>query len=108
VLFVLAVLLAIFVLPRPWGVVAMVVAGVIEVAESGALVWWTRRRKARVGIETLVGRTAVAMSEVASSGQVRIDGEIWGARSDASVARGEEVVVTAVDGLTLVVEPART
>jgi membrane-bound ClpP family serine protease len=102
----LAVVLAIFVLPRPWGVVAVVVAGVIEVAESLALLWWSQRRKASVGVETLVGRTARALSGIDSSGQVRVEGEIWSARSETSIAPGAEVVVRAVEGLTLVVEPA--
>jgi membrane-bound serine protease (ClpP class) len=106
VLLVLAVLLAIFVLPRPWGIAAVVVAGALEIAESGAYVWWSRRRKAHVGVETLVGRTAVAMSAVRASGQVRLDGEIWRARSEKSIAPGDEVVVRAVEGLTLLVEPA--
>jgi membrane protein implicated in regulation of membrane protease activity len=106
VLLVLAILLAIFVLPRPWGIAAVVVAGVLEVAESWAYVWWSRRRKAHVGIETLVGRTAVAMSAVQASGQVRVDGEIWRAQSETSISPGDEVVVRGVAGLTLLVEPA--
>jgi membrane protein implicated in regulation of membrane protease activity len=105
VLLVVAILLAIFVLPRSWGIAAVVVAGVLEVAESGVYVWWSRRRKARVGIETLVGRTAVAMSAVRASGQVRVDGEIWRAQSETSIAPGDEVVVRGVEGLTLLVEP---
>ena len=105
-LLVLAVVLAIFVLPSPWGVIAIVGAGVVELAESAALVWWSRRRKARVGVETFVGRTAVALSAVGSGGQVRIEGEIWNARSEAPISQGDEVVVRGVEGLTLVVEPA--
>jgi len=106
VLLVLAVLLAIFVLPSPWGLLAIIGAGVVEIAESLALLWWTKRRKARVGIETFVGRTGVALGPLVPVGQVRISGEIWNATSDTSVSRGEEVVVRSVDGLTLVVEPA--
>jgi membrane-bound serine protease (ClpP class) len=107
VLFVLAVLLAIFVLPSPWGIVAVVAAFLVEIAESAVLLKWSRRRKARVGAETFVGRTAVALSPLGPGGQVRVAGEIWSARSASAVARGEEVVVQGVDGLTLVVEPAR-
>jgi len=35
---------------------------------------------------------------------VKVDGEIWEARSSADVLPGESVRVTAVDGLTLEVE----
>lgn len=105
-LFVVALLLAIFVLPSPWGIVAVAGAGIAEIAESAVLLRWSRRRKARVGTETLVGRTAVTLSAVGPTGQVRVDGEIWRARSETGIARGQEVVVRAVDGLTLVVERA--
>jgi membrane protein implicated in regulation of membrane protease activity len=38
-------------------------------------------------------------------GQVRIDGEIWRARCERGCDAGATVVVRAVDGLTLEVEP---
>jgi membrane-bound ClpP family serine protease len=103
-LLVLAILLAIFVLPQPWGLIIVVVAGVVELAESGILLWWSQRRRARVGVETMVGRTAVAVSALAPAGQVKVDGEIWGARSDSSISSGSQVLVRGVDGLTLLVE----
>ena len=102
----IAIALAIFVLPEPWGLVAIVVGGLIDIAEVVVFRWWSKRRKPSVGVETLVGRTAVALAALSPRGQVRVDGEIWEARSDAPVARGDEVVVREVDGLTLVVVPA--
>jgi membrane protein implicated in regulation of membrane protease activity len=36
---------------------------------------------------------------------VKLDGEVWEARGPAGVLLGEEVVVIAVDGLVLDVEP---
>ena len=102
----IAILLAIFVLPEPWGLVAIVVAGLVDILEVIVFRLWTRRKKARVGVQMLVGRTAVALGAIAPRGQVRVDGEIWKARSESPVARGEDVVVRAVDGLTLVVAPA--
>ena len=102
----IAILLAIFVLPEPWGLVAIVVAGLVDILEVIVFRLWSRRKKARVGVQMLVGRTAVALGAIAPRGQVRVDGEIWKARSESPVARGEDVVVRAVDGLTLVVAPA--
>ena len=104
---VIAILLAIFVLPEPWGLVAIVVGGVIDIAEVVVFRWWSRRRKARVGVESLVGRTAVALGRIAPRGQVRVGGEIWEARSDVPVTRGDEVVVRAIHGLVLDVSPPR-
>jgi membrane-bound serine protease (ClpP class) len=104
VLTLLAILLAIFVLPEPWGLVTIVIAGLLDIGEVIFFRQWSKRRKSRVGVELLVGREAVALSALAPRGQVRVSGEIWEARSESPVARGDEVVVRAVEGLTLVVE----
>lgn len=93
------ILLAVFVVPWPWGLVAVIAGGLLEVGESLAFMKWSRRRKAAVGVEALVGRTAV----VATPTQVRVAGELWEARSDAPLRIGETVVVRTVEGLTLVV-----
>jgi membrane protein implicated in regulation of membrane protease activity len=106
-LLLLAIVLAIFVLSKPWGVVAVVVAVAIEVVEIGVFRWWSQRRRAGVGLETLLGRRAVVMTALAPVGQVKIDGEVWGARCEVFVDPGTHVVVQGVDDLTLVVEPLR-
>jgi membrane-bound serine protease (ClpP class) len=99
-----AILLAIFVLPSPWGIVAVVAGGLTDIAESLVLLKWSRRRRAVTGVEALLGKTAV----VSSPTQVRVAGELWEARSDDALVVGEEVQVTGVDGLTLrVSRPSR-
>ena len=95
-----AILLAVFFLPSPWGIVAIFAGGLIDIAESLVLLKWSRRRRAVTGVEALFGRTAV----VNSSTQVRVAGELWEARSDRVLVPGEEVVVRGVDGLTLLVD----
>jgi membrane protein implicated in regulation of membrane protease activity len=106
VLFLIALLLAIFVLPSPWGVVAVVVALVIDVIEVAIGLWYSKRRRSSVGVDTLVGAIGVAVGELAPDGQVKVNGEIWRARCSEGCDAGAEVVVRAVDGLTLDVEPA--
>jgi membrane-bound serine protease (ClpP class) len=106
VLFLIALLLALFVLPSPWGVVAVVVAGVVDIGETWLFIWWSKRRRATVGVETLVGRKGVAVRDLWPIGQVKIDGEIWEARCDGGCDSGTEVVVRSIDGLTLIVDPA--
>jgi membrane-bound serine protease (ClpP class) len=106
VLFLFALLLAIFVLPAPWGVVTVVVAAVIDIAEVAVGLWWSKRRKAAVGGDALVGATGVAVGELWPDGQVKVNGEIWRARCDEGCDAGTSVVVRAVNGLTLEVEPA--
>ena len=94
-----AILLAVFVLDAPWSVVAVGAGAAVELAESGFLIRWSRRRQAAVGVETLVGREAVVLDEH----HVRIDGERWRAEGLEGRPPGDEVTVIAVDGLTLVV-----
>jgi membrane protein implicated in regulation of membrane protease activity len=103
---IVALLLAIFVLPSPWGAVAVAGALVFDTAESLALIYWSKRRRAAVGAETLVGKRAVAVDALMPEGQVKLDGELWRARCAGYAAPGTPVVVTAIDGLTLEVEPA--
>jgi membrane-bound serine protease (ClpP class) len=106
VLTALAILLALFVLPSPWGILAVAAGAALDLGETFVFWSWSRRRRASVGIETLVGRKAVAVSALDPEGQVKLDGELWRARSGAPVESGTEVVVERVDGLTLHVEPA--
>jgi membrane-bound ClpP family serine protease len=100
-----AIVLAVLVLPSPWGVVAVAVAVVFEVVEATLFVWWSRRRRAQVGTETLVGEEGIALALLDPEGQVRVVGEIWRARSSAPVAAGGCVRVVSVESLTLLVQP---
>jgi membrane-bound serine protease (ClpP class) len=65
-----------------------------------------RRRPAAVGPNMIIG----AHGEVRRTGLVAIRGELWQARTEGGepLDRGEEVEVVAVDGLELIVRPART
>ena len=102
----LSILLAVFVLEEPWNWVAVGLGATFELAETGLLIWWSKRRRVAVGSETLVGRRAVVSVDCMPEGQVKVAGEIWQARCAPAPVSGEEVVVREVDGLTLVVEPA--
>lgn len=102
----ISVLLAIFVLPSPWGLVAVVVAAVLDITESGLFIWWSQRRKAAVGVGALVGKKGVVVRDLWPEGQVKVGGEIWKARSAGACEAGTVVVVRGIRGLTLDVEPA--
>jgi membrane protein implicated in regulation of membrane protease activity len=105
-LFLIALLAAIFLLPSPWGLIVVAVALVIDVIEVAVGLWYSKRRRASVGVDSLVGVTGVAVGELLPDGQVKVNGEIWRARCDRGCDAGARVVVRAVDGLTLEVEPA--
>lgn len=100
-----AIVLAVLVLPSPWGVIAVITAGLIDIGETIFFVRWSKRRRATVGVQTLVGRTAVVVKALTPRGQVKVDGEVWEARGDYDLLPGDEVVVRDVDGLVLQVEP---
>ena len=102
---IVAVVLALTVLPSPWGLVAVVGAALVDVGETWFFVRWSKRRRATVGVETLVGRTAFVVRALTPRGQVKVDGEVWEARAEYDLLPGDEVVVRAVDGLVLEVEP---
>jgi membrane protein implicated in regulation of membrane protease activity len=95
---VVGVLLAVFVFDGPLQWVAVVVGGAIEVGESFAWWRWSVRRRPRVGVEALVGRTVDV-----ERGWTQVAGERWRV---LGVADGRARIV-AVDGLTLVVERER-
>jgi membrane protein implicated in regulation of membrane protease activity len=94
------ILLAVFVVPWPWGIFAVLAGALLDIGESFAFLRWSRRRKSPVGAEALVGQTAI----VATPTQVRVAGELWAARAEHPLRVGDRVLVAAVEGLTLVVE----
>jgi len=82
-------------------------------ATAGLVIWAVSAgvrammRRPVTGSSGMIGRLAVARSALGPEGQVQLDGEIWRAVSDGgAIAAGEQVRVTAVDGLTLKVSRA--
>ena len=74
----------------------------------GRLALSSQRRRSVTGVDGMIGvdgrmRNVVGPDE---PGNVDIHGEIWRAQSASRVAAGKPVRVTAVDGLTLTVEPS--
>ena len=101
-------IVGLFILPAPWGAIAVAAAAVIEVGEIYFWIRFLRRYPVTTGAEGLVGERAEVIVRCAPLGRVRLRGEIWNARSEEPVESGEEVRVEAVEGLTLVVAPAGT
>jgi membrane-bound serine protease (ClpP class) len=98
-------LVGLFVLPGPWNVVGVVVAAFVEVGEVFFWRRFLRRYRVQTGAEALIGRRAEVLESCSPQGRVRVGSEIWNARSDVPVARGDYVQITSIDGLTLSVDP---
>jgi len=60
-----------------------------------------RRRKVTTGEKGLVGEVGVAQTSLNPQGDVFIHGEIWRAEADQPIKKGEKVVVTGIEHLTL-------
>ncbi len=67
-----------------------------------------RRRGAVSGRESIVGGIATAMEDFTRDGSVWLEGEAWHARSTIPIAKNQEVVVRAMDGLILDIEPVES
>jgi len=102
--FIAAVVLAIFVLPSPWGLMAIILSGIYELGQTVLTIRWSQRRRARVGAEALVGVKARVVERCDPMGKVAVGGEIWNARCDIAAEVGETVCVSGLQGLTLLVE----
>ena len=74
----------------------------------GRLAVASQRRSAVTGVDGMIGVGGRARDVVGpdESGNVDIHGEIWRAQSASRIAAGQPVRITAVDGLTLTVEPS--
>ncbi|MBM3153709.1 MAG: nodulation protein NfeD [Chloroflexi bacterium] len=68
-----------------------------------------QRRKVATGTEGLLGKTAVVKTRLAPKGSVLVDGEHWAATVESgSVEPEEEVIITKVEGLRLIVTKKKT
>jgi len=105
----IALLLPLLALPVFWiwplSVSVPVYAVVVIIA---ALVYWyavlAMRRPVETGAEGMIGQTGEVIEVHGTSVVVRIGSEIWNARSPASLRKGDNVAVIAVERLVLMVK----
>jgi len=64
-----------------------------------------RRNKVITGAEGIIGETGNAVTELSPAGKVFVHGEYWNAVSLSPAKQGARIRVTAIDKLTLTVEP---
>ncbi len=66
------------------------------------------RLKVKTGRESFFGATGVAVSDLKPKGEVRVMSEFWQAKAiNGWIREGEEVKVTDMQGLFLIVKPAK-
>ncbi len=103
-----AIVLAVFILPAPWNAVALFAGAVVEVGEAAFGIWYSKRRRAAIGVEGMVGQAARVKEACRPRGSVSYRGERWQATCEEGADPGERVRIEAVEGLTLVVRPERS
>jgi membrane protein implicated in regulation of membrane protease activity len=107
VLLIGAILAAVYVLPRPWGITVVVAAVVYELVEKAFWVRYSRRGPILVGKEAMIGANAFVVSDCLPSGFVRFRGELWRARCSGRAVAGDRVRIGAV-GADLTLEVVQT
>lgn len=83
-------------------VVTVAVASALLIFAVGGFALRARRRPVVSGRESMVGAAGTVVAVDADGVWAEVQGERWRIRSDAPLAPGDRVRVTAVDGLTLV------
>jgi membrane-bound serine protease (ClpP class) len=83
----------------PWliGGVTLASVGFFGVAISAAM--RAQRLRAKVTAETIVGQRGVVTTPIDPVGTVQVHSELWTAVADEPIGAGEEVEVTALEGL---------
>ena len=64
-----------------------------------------RKRGAVSGKDSIIGGIGTAMQAFLGDGKVWLEGEAWSAKSSVAIEKDQQVVIRALDGLTLEVEP---
>lgn len=64
----------------------------------------TTKQKVRVGMETLTDKIGIAKEDLQPEGFVMIDGELWWARSEEPVKKGEKIRIFKKEGQILLVK----
>lgn len=64
-------------------------------------------KKVAVGKEGLIGETAEVLEDISGTGKVFVHGEIWQAKSNELIKKGEEVEVIGFDQMKLLVKAKR-
>jgi membrane-bound serine protease (ClpP class) len=87
-----------------WLVLAVIVPFAVIMVFMLKLAIRARRSKVTTGTAGMIGLRGRAQTAIAPEGTVFVRGELWRARSQMSIAAGEDVRVMDIDGLTLNVE----
>jgi membrane protein implicated in regulation of membrane protease activity len=69
----------------------------------------TAVRKSNTNIDTIVGRKGIVLQRITRNvdGRVKVGNEDWKAKAAEDIEKGDEIVVSGVSGVTLIVEKSK-
>ncbi|MEE9365925.1 MAG: NfeD family protein [Dehalococcoidales bacterium] len=70
---------------------------------------WKAVGKSKTNIDAIIGKTGIVLKDIARNidGLVKMGNEQWRARAEEEIKEGDEIVVTGVSGVTLIVEKTK-
>jgi membrane protein implicated in regulation of membrane protease activity len=70
---------------------------------------WKASGKSKTNIDVIIGKTGIVLKDIARNidGLAKVGNERWRARSEEDIKEGDEIVVTGVRGVTLIVEKTK-
>jgi len=70
---------------------------------------WTQVKKAKTNIDAIIGKEGIVLKNIAKNfdGRVKVGNERWRARAEEDIKEGDEIIVTGVSGVTLIVEKTK-
>ncbi len=70
---------------------------------------WTTVSKTKTNIDSIIDRRGIVLKSIARNvdGLVKVGNEQWRARAEEDIKEGEEIVVTSVSGVTLIVKKTK-
>ena len=92
---------------------ALIVTSVICIAYIGLGRRYVHRRlapsKLKTNIDAIIGRQGIVLKDIAKNvdGLAKVRNERWRARAEEDIKKGDEIVVTGVSGVTLIVEKTK-
>jgi len=82
--------------------VALIVAGIFAAGVRAQF------KRVKTGREALIGATGTAITDLNPKGTARVNSEFWeAATQDIMIKAGQQVEVVGMEGMTLVVKPAK-
>ncbi|WP_423792549.1 NfeD family protein [Methanocaldococcus indicus] len=92
-----------FIMPN-YSLLAGFLAGIITVFLLYKFVYFSKNEY-KVGVERLIGKEGIALEDFKDNyGKIKIENEVWHAKSEDDIKKGDKVIVIGYEGVHLIVK----